>query len=91
LDDFSDDLKAIRDDLVAKAKALGDDSDYADIADEVDAYKEKLSDIAVEVATASGAPVADSAVSRAVASLDGSAQGVKNAAESLTVGMSAAQ
>jgi len=91
LDDFSDDLKAIRDDLVAKAKALGDDSGYADIADEVDAYKEKLSEIAVEVATASGAPVADSAVSRAVTSLDGSAQGVKNAAESLTVGMSAAQ
>jgi len=91
LDDFSDDLKAIRDDLVAKAKALGDESDYANIADEVDAYKEKLSEIAVEVDTASGAPIADSAVSRAVASLDGTVQGVKNAAESLTVGMSAAQ
>jgi len=57
----------------------------------VDAHKEKLSEIAVEISTASGAPVADSAVSRAVASLDGSAKGVKNAAENLTVGMSAAQ
>ena len=91
LDDFSDDLKAIRDDLVAKSKALGDGSDYDNIAEKIDAYKEKLSEIAVEVPTASGAPVADSAVSRAVASLDGTAQGVKNAAESLTVGMSAAQ
>ena len=91
LDDFSDDLKAIRDDLVAKAKTLEDDGDYTDIADEVDAHKEKLSEIAVEISTASGAPVADSAVSRAVASLDGSAKGVKNAAENLTVGMSAAQ
>ena len=91
LDDFSDDLKAIRDHLVAKSKALGDGSDYDNIAEKIDAYKEKLSEIAVEVPTASGAPVADSAVSRAVASLDGTAQGVKNAAESLTVGMSAAQ
>ena len=91
LDDFSDDLKAIRDDLVAKAKTLEDNGDYTDIADEVDAHKEKLSEIAVEISTASGAPIADSAVSRAVASLDGSAKGVKNAAENLTVGMSAAQ
>ncbi len=91
LDDFSDDLKAIRDDLVAKSEALGDGSDYDDIAEKVEAYKKKLSEIAVEVPTGSGAPVADSAVSRAVASLDGTAQGVKNAAENLTVGMSAAQ
>lgn len=91
LDDFSDDLKAIRDDLVAKSEALGEGTNYVDIADEVDGYKEKLSEIAVDVATASGAPVADSAVSRAVTSLDGSAEGVKNAAENLTVGMSAAQ
>jgi len=91
LDDFSDDLKTIRDDLVAKSEALGEGSDYTDIAEKVDGYKAKLSEIAVEVATASGAPIADSAVSRAVASLDGTAQGVKNAAENLTVGMSAAQ
>ncbi len=91
LDDFSDDLKGIRDDLVAKSKALGDGSDYADIAEKIDAYKEKLAEIAVDVPTASGAPIADSAVSRAVSSLDGSAEGVKNAAENLTVGMSAAQ
>lgn len=91
LDDFSDDLKAIRDDLVAKADALSEGAAYDDFAKEVEAHQEKLAEIAVDVPTASGASVADSAVSRAVASLDGTAGGVKNAAENLTVGMSAAQ
>ena len=39
----------------------------------------------------SGAAIADSPASRAVAALDGSANAAKNAAEILTIGLSAAQ
>jgi cytochrome c-550 PedF len=54
------------------------------------ALKEELGAIAVEVKTASGAPVADSAASRAAKLLDGSDLGAKHAADALTVGLSAA-
>lgn len=54
------------------------------------ALKEELAAIAVEVKTASGAPVADSAASRAAKLLDGSDLGAKHAADALTVGLSAA-
>ena len=91
LDAFSDDLVKIREDLKAKSEALEEGADYADFADKIEEYKESLGAIATEVPTGSGAPIADSAVSRAYAALDGSAAGVKVAAESLTVGMSAAQ
>ncbi|WP_425039266.1 cytochrome c-550 PedF [Primorskyibacter sp. S187A] len=77
--EYSDELKAIRD-------ALNDGS-----ATDLEATKARLVAIAAEIETLSGAPVADSAASRAVASLDGSETGVKRAVEALTIGLSAAQ
>ncbi|MEL7469845.1 MAG: cytochrome c-550 PedF [Pseudomonadota bacterium] len=91
LDEFNTDLKAIRDDLKAKADALAGGGDYAALAAEVDGHVETMKGMVGEIATASGAPVADSAVSRAIASLDGTPAGVKAAAETLTIGLSAAQ
>ena len=77
LDGHSARLTAIRDVLMAGG------------ADQP-ALKEELGAIAVEVKTASGAPVADSAASRAAKLLDGSDLGAKHAADALTVGLSAA-
>lgn len=92
LETHMDELKAIRDDLKAKAAALAAGETTAEeIADEVAAEREKLAAIASEVVTASGAPRADSVASRAAAALDGSPEGVKNAAEIMVVGLSAAQ
>lgn len=75
LEDHSARLHEIRDELA---------SEGGDAA----ALKAELEEIAASVATASGAPVADSAVSRAAASLDG-AGSEKKAAELLTIGLSA--
>lgn len=58
---------------------------------ELASIKEKLVEIAGQMKTASGAPKADSVASRAAAALDGSDAGVGEAAEILTVGLSAAQ
>lgn len=91
LDDFADELKAMRDDLNEKAEALEAGGEYDDIKDEIAAYVETLTEISTEVPTGSGAPIADSAASRALTALDGSPEGVKTAAETLTVGLSAAQ
>ena len=55
-----------------------------------EALKTELLDIAAQVKTASGAPVADSAARRAALLLDGSTEGAKHAADALTVGLSAA-
>jgi cytochrome c-550 PedF len=55
-----------------------------------EALKAELMEIALQVKTASGAPVADSAARRAALLLDGSAEGAKHAADALTVGLSAA-
>lgn len=78
LDEHSDRLKAIRDELAA---------DGGDVA----ALKAELLEIAAQVKTASGAPKADSAALRAALVLDDSAEGHKHAAEMLTIGLSAAQ
>ncbi|HBD89508.1 MAG: cytochrome c-550 PedF [Rhodobacteraceae bacterium GWE1_64_9] len=51
--------------------------------------KEELAAISTEVQTASGAPVSDSVVRRAVLFLDGTPEGSKHAAEALTIGLSA--
>ena len=88
LDDFAEDLKGFRDRL----KDMVDGSaTVADNAAELDAMRATLSDIARGIETGSGAPLADSVASRAVAALDGSAESIKNAAEVLTIGLSAAQ
>jgi len=91
LDEYSDTLKGIRDDLGDKSDALKDGAEYKSVAEAVEAHLETLTEIASKIETASGAPVAESAVSRAITALDGSADGVKKAAENLTVGLSAAQ
>ena len=51
----------------------------------------ELAEIAGQVETASGAPVADSVAYRAAYLLDGSDGAFKKAAETLTIGLSAAQ
>ena len=91
LDDYADTLKGIRDDLKAKADAIAGGADYASVSSEVDAHVATLKDMIANIATASGAPIADSAVSRALVDLDGSADGVKAAVDTLTIGLSAAQ
>lgn len=78
LDEHSTRLHAIRDDLAAgKADAA--------------AVREELLQIAAEVKTLSGAPVADSAVSRAAEALTDDPASFKHAAELLTIGLSAAK
>lgn len=78
LDDHSARLHAIRDELMEGT---------ADGA----AIKAEMGEIAAQVKTASGAPVADSAVSRAVAALTDDPASQKHAAEVLTIGLSAAE
>ena len=92
LDDFAGDLKAIRDDLNAKAEQIANGSiAVADVEGDVAAMVATMTDIAGGLETASGAPRAESAVSRAIAALDGSDGSLAHAAELLTVGLSAAQ
>ncbi|AAV94802.1 cytochrome c-550 PedF [Ruegeria pomeroyi] len=77
LDAHTPRLKEIRDQLAAG------EGDAAALAAE-------LSEIAAEVETASGAPVADSAASRAASLISGAAPNFVAAAEALTIGLSAA-
>ncbi|MGH1413433.1 MAG: cytochrome c-550 PedF [Pelagimonas sp.] len=77
LADVAGELKGIRDTLAAGGADL-------------DATKARLSDIAAKIETVSGAPVADSAASRAAALLDGTEDGTIRATEALTIGLSAA-
>lgn len=78
LDGHSERLHKLRDELAA---GQGDGA----------AIKAELMQIAAEVKTASGAPVADSAVSRAAEALTDDPASFKHAAEVLTIGLSAAQ
>lgn len=78
LDAQAERLKAIRDELAADG---GD----------AEALRTELLAIAAEVKTASGAPKADSAALRAALALDGSAEAKRHAAETLTIGLSAAE
>lgn len=82
LDDFSDELKALRDQFGGYAKS-------ANGAD-TDAIKSRLFEIAEGVETGSGAPVADSVALRAANVLDGTPASYETAAEILTIGLSAA-
>ena len=85
LDAYDSRLKEIRDQLAVWAKAPSDDDQV------VESMRKELSDIASEVETGSGAPVADSVAYRAAQLIDGSAESFKTAAETLTIGLSAAQ
>ena len=84
LDDHTPRLKEIRDTLNTWVDAPAAD-------DQVENVKAELEGIAAEVATGSGAPVADSVARRAARLMDGSPDSFKAAAEILTVGLSAAK
>ena len=91
LDSHTATLGTIRDDLVKKAKSLAAGAKYADMKGEIEAHVATMKKMVGSIATGSGAPVADSPVSRALSALDGTAKGVKAAADTLTIGLSAAK
>ena len=91
LDDYADQLKTIRDDLVAKTTALASGTAYSGMESDLTAHEAALQGMVGEIQTGSGAPIADSAVSRALSDLDGTPEGVKAAADTLTIGLSAAE
>ena len=82
MEDVADELAALRDQLAAYV----DDTTGAD----PDALKTRLGEIAEEIPTLSGAPVADSVAFRAANLIDGTPAAYKSASEALTVGLSAA-
>lgn len=79
LDEFSARLKEIRNQLETQ-----------DVAD-VSALQSELTEIASQVATASGAPVADSVAYRAANLIAGDTPNFSEAANQLTIGLSAAE
>ena len=82
MEEVSDELKAMRDQLMGYAE----DTSGAD----PDALKARLSEIAKGIDTLSGAPIADSVAFRAANLIDGTPAAYKSAAETLTIGLSAA-
>ncbi|MEP4194896.1 MAG: cytochrome c-550 PedF [Aliishimia sp.] len=82
MEEFSDELKGLRDQLAG----YGADAAGAD----PDALKSRLSEIAGSIETMSGAPVADSVAFRAANLIDGTPAKYQAAAETLTIGLSAA-
>ena len=80
---FADELANLRDQLAGYA----DDTAGAD----PDALKERLAEIAAEIPTMSGAPIADSVAFRAANLIDGTEAAYRSAAETLTIGLSAAK
>ncbi len=81
MEEYADTLKAIRDEL----EGYLTDASGAD----PDAIKAQLSEIAGSIETLSGAPVADSVAYRAANLIDGTPEAYKEAAETLTIGLSA--
>lgn len=81
--EFADELANLRDQLAV----FGADPAGAD----ADALKARLTEIATEIPTMSGAPVADSVAFRAANLIDGTTEKYAAAAETLTIGLSAAQ
>ncbi len=84
-------LKAIRDTLAAQSEAVKGGRPYAEVEPEIAAMRDEMAVIAASVATASGAPLADSPVSRAALILDGTPDSLHAAANALTIGLSAAE
>ena len=83
MEEVSDELKAMRDQLAGYA----DDASGAD----PDALKARLSEIAGSIETLSGAAVADSVAFRAANLIDGTPEAYKSASETLTIGLSATE
>jgi cytochrome c-550 PedF len=85
-------LREIRDDLETRAAAMSGGEGYDAHEAAVAAMADDLGEIAAEIPTMSGAPVADSIARRASMALEGGSQAaVREAAEILTIGLSAAQ
>lgn len=82
MEEYAGELKELRDTLAG----FGSSADGAN----ADALKGRLSEIAVSIETLSGAPVADSVAFRAANLIDGTPAKYKAAAETLTIGLSAA-
>ncbi|SHE62397.1 cytochrome c-550 PedF [Litoreibacter ascidiaceicola] len=82
MEEVSDELKELRDQLAGYAT----DTSGAD----ADAIRSRLTEIAGSIETLSGAPVADSVAYRAANLIDGTPDAYKSAAETLTIGLSAA-
>lgn len=80
--EVADELKEMRDQLLAWADG-GE-------AGDVETLKARMAEIAGEIETLSGAPIADSVAYRAAAQIDGTPASYKQAAETLTIGLSAA-
>ena len=77
-----DELKVLRDQMAGYATDPG--------GADAEALKTRLSEIAGAIETYSGAPVADSVAFRAANLIDGTPEAYKSAAETLTIGLSAA-
>ena len=84
-------LIEIRDSLKAMAKVVTDGSIPEEFSNNAQNIKKELTDLNASAKTASGAPVVESAVSRAAIALDGSAESFAKAAELLSIGLSAAK
>lgn len=82
MEEYASELKEMRDTIAGFATS----TDGAN----ADALKGRLSEIAASIETLSGAPVADSVAFRAANLIDGTAEMYKAAAETLTIGLSAA-
>lgn len=83
VEEFAGELKALRDQFLA----WSEDASGAD----ADGMKARLSEVAGQIETLSGAPLADSIAYRAANVIDGSPDAYKRAAEILTIGLSAAE
>jgi cytochrome c-550 PedF len=81
-------LNGLRDELRTALEAGSTPAEAKVVSEEI---RSKLETIAAKIMTASGAPIADSVASEAARLLDGSHPGLKAAAESLTIGLSAAK
>ncbi|WP_417525355.1 cytochrome c-550 PedF [Marinovum sp.] len=82
MEEHADELRALRDELAGYAEDAG--------GADAEALKTRLSEIAEAIDTLSGAPVADSVAFRAANLIDGTPASYKAAAETLTIGLSAA-
>ena len=91
LDDHQDRLKEIRNAMQQHADAITSGADPVEFADEVEALKAELTEIANSIETGSGAPVADSIASRSVAAFDGTPESFKHVVDILTIGLSATE
>ena len=77
--------------MAAKPLVMPSVYDQLVIHPDPDAIIAQLSEIAGSIETLSGAPVADSVAYRAANLIDGTPEMYKSAAETLTIGLSAAQ